>query len=440
MKPMIVAGLLAAAAAPAAAQDAHYWTENYGTYATLLGGVVVGKVPDLSATFYNPGRLAFIERPAITLTTRVYQVVSRQVDLAGTRYGESDLGSMGVRPSPSFAAGVLPVGDRRRWVLAYSLVTRQSDEERIDGHATITTPPSSGGQLYWDRRANESWYGLSASYRVSDKTGLGGTLFGAYRSQFQRTEFATQTTGTPPAAANLTRQFSYWDFRLLAKVGITSQLGPWYLGAAVTSPGLSLFGAGDIATTEVSTGSPALYAWRVQEELDPDYKASWSVAGGVARTFGNVTGHLSAEWFAPIDRYVLLDADSVVPQDGRPAFDDDVYFARAEVLNWGVGVEVRQSETRAVYGHFKLDKSSRPKDSGVDLTYERWGRYQVGGGYAFRLGQWDLVAGLSYSWGGDTFTSASVDVPPPGIPLPPGATAEVTDRRLRVLFGFSVRF
>jgi hypothetical protein len=208
----------------------------------------------------------------------------------------------------------------------------------------------------------------------------------------------------------------------------------------VTSPGLSLLGGGDILTTQVATGSPALFAFRAQQELDPDYRGTWSVSGGVARTFGRVTGHVSAEWFAPVDRYVLLDSDSVVPLDGRPAYDDDVYFERAEVFNWGVGVEVRQSATRAIYAHFKTDHPARPTGSGTDVTFERWGRNHIGGGYAFRLSQWDLVAGLSYSWGSDRFVAGETDAPPPGIPLPPGSTAEISDKRLKVLFGFSVRF
>lgn len=427
-------------AAPLRAQDAYYWTETYGTYATLLGGMVVGKVPDLSATFYNPGRLAFVERPSVTLTTRVYQVVSRQLELAGTRYGENDLGTTGVKPSPSFAAGVLPVGDRKRWVLAYSYVTRQSDEEVIQGNEAIATPPFTGGQLYWNRSASEYWYGISAGYRLSPKTGLGGTLFGAYRSQSQRAVFETQSATTPPAFVGQTRAFSYYDVRLLAKFGISTQAGKWYLGAAVTTPGAHLFGSGEILTSQVSTTTPTLFAWRSQEGISENYKGTWSVSGGAARTINNVTGYFTTEYFAPVARTALLDADSVVPQDGRPAYDDDVYMQRQEVVNAGIGVEVRQSETRAIYAHFKLDQSARPRNSGVDNTYERWGRYHVGGGYAFRWSDWDLVAGLAYSWGGDKFTAGELDPPPPGIPLPPGATAQVKDRRLRVLFGFSVRF
>ena len=40
------------------AQDAHYWTNQYGTQSWLLGGAVVGSTTDLSSTFYNPGSLA----------------------------------------------------------------------------------------------------------------------------------------------------------------------------------------------------------------------------------------------------------------------------------------------------------------------------------------------------------------------------------------------
>ena len=40
------------------AQDTHYWNNQYGTDAQLLGGVVVGDISDLSAVYYNPGAIA----------------------------------------------------------------------------------------------------------------------------------------------------------------------------------------------------------------------------------------------------------------------------------------------------------------------------------------------------------------------------------------------
>lgn len=42
---------------PSAAQDAHYWTLNYGPRGSLLSGSVVGSVDDVSGRFHNPGAL-----------------------------------------------------------------------------------------------------------------------------------------------------------------------------------------------------------------------------------------------------------------------------------------------------------------------------------------------------------------------------------------------
>ena len=60
---MPVAFVLSIGAAEAAAQDAHYWTNQYGTTGNLLGGAVVGSVVDLSAVFYNPGAVGLIQDP-----------------------------------------------------------------------------------------------------------------------------------------------------------------------------------------------------------------------------------------------------------------------------------------------------------------------------------------------------------------------------------------
>jgi hypothetical protein len=338
---------------------------------------------------------------------------------------------------------LVPVGDRRQWVVAYTILSRQADDETFESDGTAVPPGGiTAAELYWRRSASEYWTGLSAGYRLSARTGVGATLFGTYRSQTQRAQLRTQSLGTapPPTASNVTRQFHYYQVGLLAKLGMSTEVGPWYLGASVTTPGVGLFGSGDILTTEVATGSTPAFAWRSQEELSPDYKTPWMVAAGVTRTVGTVTGYATAEWAGAVDRYRLLDADSVVPADGRPAYDDDVVFAREAVVNWGLGFELRRSRTRAFYVHFKTDRSSRPSGSGVDATYARWDRYHAGGGYSFRLSQWDLVAGLVYTWASDSFVAGEVDPPPIGLPLPTGATATVKERRLRFLFGFNVRF
>ena len=41
------------------AQDYHYWSEQYGGDASLLGGAAIAGVGDNSAVYYNPAAMAF---------------------------------------------------------------------------------------------------------------------------------------------------------------------------------------------------------------------------------------------------------------------------------------------------------------------------------------------------------------------------------------------
>ena len=70
--------------APAAllAQDAHYWTYQYGPRANLLGGAVIGSVSDVSATFYNPGALSLAEDLTFTIAADVFQIRSLTLENA----------------------------------------------------------------------------------------------------------------------------------------------------------------------------------------------------------------------------------------------------------------------------------------------------------------------------------------------------------------------
>ena len=72
----ILAASSLAAAAPALAQDAHYWTYGYGPIGQLTEGTIVGGVNDLSAVFYNPGATALIEKPRFTFTLTSVELAS----------------------------------------------------------------------------------------------------------------------------------------------------------------------------------------------------------------------------------------------------------------------------------------------------------------------------------------------------------------------------
>lgn len=51
------------------AQESNYSNYEVGSKATMLGGSVVAGVDNISAVFYNPGALSFIENSSVTLET-----------------------------------------------------------------------------------------------------------------------------------------------------------------------------------------------------------------------------------------------------------------------------------------------------------------------------------------------------------------------------------
>src|SRR4030066_2580817 len=84
-------------------QDSHYWTNHYGTRATLLGGAVIGSVLDLSGTYYNPGGMSLIEKPDTLMAVKVLQYP--RVTLVGDAWENVPLNSHNPGPAPSLIAG-----------------------------------------------------------------------------------------------------------------------------------------------------------------------------------------------------------------------------------------------------------------------------------------------------------------------------------------------
>ncbi|MGW8284062.1 MAG: hypothetical protein ACWGON_12245, partial [Gemmatimonadota bacterium] len=70
--PMLAGAILFICPGASRAQDAQYWTNDSGNRARLLGGVMVGSASDLSAVYYNPGRLALLKEPEAFLTGYVF--------------------------------------------------------------------------------------------------------------------------------------------------------------------------------------------------------------------------------------------------------------------------------------------------------------------------------------------------------------------------------
>lgn len=439
--PLLV---LLAAAAPVAAQDAYQWSEAYGTQANLLGGVVVGSVPDISATFYNPGRLASISSAGVSLTSRTFEYRTLDLKVEQTTFqGSEEVGTTAFSVTPSFLAGVIPLKGGRT-VLGYTFLTRQDTEERIAVEQEGPNPPDGpfGAVLaYSESRVGENWGGVSWAHRTETKVGFGVTVFVAQRGQRIKRVASVQAidSGIPIIAGTTIRAFEYNDFRLVMKPGVSARFANIDIGATVTLPGIHLYGSGGALYTDSyvdGTDSTAgAYAWREEKELTSSFASPLSIAIGGAWRKGSTTLYASAEWSAALPKRNVVDAASVVPQDSRPPFESDLVYARRAVLNWGVGIEEQLRPKFALYGYFSTDPSARAPNEDVNLTFTGWDRRHAGGGAAFNIGDLDLIGGLSYTWGGDDLDINDDTI---GSGFPGVTAASIRERSLRALIAFEL--
>ena len=439
---LAVAGLslLGRAVVPAAAQDANYWTIQYGPVAQLLGGQVVGSTRDLSATYYNPGGLALAKQPAFLLSVQSVLLQGVKVTPSEGPLTPASNWTMGV--TPSLVAGAFPqswFGDKTR--LAWSILTRKQLDMSMDQPFAGTVAGSEtayGAEMLSDQSVTETWGGLTLSHRMGDSWGLGATLYGAYQGQQTRLEESAQLGGSSGLAALGIENINYYHWRTLAKVGVAwDPHRTLQLGLAVTTPSLGLFGGGKAAYTQSLVGldvdgTPVSSLVNgVDDNAKADYRSSWAIAGGAAWRVGQTNLNVSGEWFAPVSRYAVLTAPA---NEGTPLAQ--VYQQLKGVFNAGMSVEHKFGGGTNLYAAFATDYNAAVETPGMQLNVSTWNLYHLTAGTSLKVIGSRVTLGGSYAFGSSTRKVGFGSFPPetPVLGQPP--SADVRYNRLTLVLGF----
>jgi hypothetical protein len=400
--------------ATAHAQDGHYWTNQFGNRARLLGGAVVGGVRDASAVIYNPGALALVEDPELLLAGNVFQVTRIAVDDVGPQ--DTGLGSTAIRLSPSLFAGEFRLGFLGNQRLAYSFLTRHDGRFRSGGRLGLSDEQLAdddlrmiGNDLRVDFDMAEYWAGVTWAGSLGDRIGFGVSHFFAVRNQRSRVQsFSQAVAGDGRAAvAFQARDFELQHWRMLWKIGLAGELGQWQLGATVTTPGVSLGGNGSsgldrtvvgqdldqdgVAVSDVTSG--------FRSGIRPEHDSPTSVAVGASYPFGATSLHISAEWFGTVSRFAALDAAPFASQTSGELFSIDVTRELESVVNVGVGLEHRFTDRVAGYGSFRTDRSGAVTGASATLPVTDWDLYHAAGGLSFPVGPSDMTLGAVAAFG-----------------------------------------
>jgi hypothetical protein len=419
LKPGMILGLLLLSSV-AQAQDAHYWTNQYGTRAELLNGVVVGSIKDLSCTYYNPGALPLAKEQSLILTTVSWQIYS--ISISDVTADGSDLNTLQAGTAPSIFAFRFPFDALKGHNVTFVFLTRQ--DFKTNFHTKNIDPygyPSGGdgdvyvaGELMAKTSLSEYWGGLSWAHLLGEKLGIGATWFVAYRGQEGRYQAIDQgaiadSTGSSIA---LIDDFSYWNVRTLLKLGLTFDYDPLTFGFTVTTPSINLFGKGSVFNNYSfinSDGTPgSVLVSNYQKDLSTNYKSPLSLAAGASYTFGDTEFHCTLEWFNSVDSYEVIDAEPFTGQTTGETYSPEIYTGLKSVFNWGIGVQHTFNERFSIYGSFITDKSALDTERGTRLAFTSWDIYHVTAGTAFSYQGIDITFGLSYGRGSDIINPVEV--------------------------------
>jgi len=439
-------------AMPAQAQDAHYWTEQFGNRALLLSGAVVADPADLSSVYYNPGGLALMAKPEVLLAG--LDITFSDVTIADALGPGQDLTNSQTGFAPSLIAGMVPLPGKPTHRFAYSVLTRFA--ARLDGLAKrdlmgedVTVPGATleSKALRFANQLGEHWVGGTYAYRMSDSFGVGASLFLAIRNQSAQSQNFAQLLNADNRAliSDLSTGFDYRHFRLVPKIGVAGSFLRWDVGLTLTTPSVGLGGSGDtfnnttlVGQALTEGGEPlTVIATNAQPDLAVDYRSPLSLAAGAARTFGPTTIHMSAEWFQAVDLYTVIDSQPFAAQSSGDLIDTAVRQELDSVVNFAAGVEQVVHDGLKVYGGFHTDFSAASPTTVSDLSLALWDLYHVSGGVTFAAFGQDFTLGANLALGSER-TGVEEEASLGLITLP--ESSDISVQQITILLGFNFTF
>ena len=371
-------------------QDTHYWTNQYGARAALLGGAVIAGSDDNSAVYYNPANLAFIQESTVSLNTSVY----RYSDLywgngAGT---DVNLHSQRISLYQQMISGLLTKHPEQRHRIGFNILTRQHVNidmaQRHEGQYELSTAQdgleSYMGSVELNNNITETWGCLGVGYRLSDHFSIGLTGVVTYRSQRYAYFYTTRAVRGDSLAVNgsvpLNVGTNAYDIHTrssiiggLLKWGLHARFGRWYFGLNGATPSVTFWGESRVLREDSQFNLPGnrdQIRTGEQRVLPTQYRYPWTLGFGLAYRYPSGGIYHSWEFFGAVPQYEMITSDpdqftSTALFSQLPNNFFTVYHGANRVLNFALGWEQRLYDK--LYLHLGL-RSDFSHDRGANRT------------------------------------------------------------------------
>jgi len=442
------------------AQVDHYWSQQYGAVSSLTGGAMIAGARDNSAAFYNPGGLAYVEFPNLSVDGNIYRL--DKIKLSDGGGSGINLNSAQMSIYPQILAGMISYIKVPGLKLSWSILTRNYNNvlmstryARDNGTPTIPGSDQYLGELDYVSQLNEQWFGLCVSYKVLKNLGIGITNFGTYRGETSSITnnsraVSVKDTNATLSLSNYTQTMKYITVGTLFKAGIDWELKHWRFGLTVTTPSISLYGTGSTRREEsyYSTGSAENagqqpYMIRAEDKsAKATFRHPWSFGLGIEFRTEKTRIALSAEYFLRINSYYIMSPDAnpmIYPatlkdsSQMKSKIEHYLYYSSASkpLLNAGIGLDQRLGKSFSLLLGARTDFSSyTPTEDSRVMTHGtgQWDLYYISTGLSYHRAKQIITIGFSYGF------SLNTPIEPIAI-ITPGQNPEVRSGVFAQSFG-----
>lgn len=235
------------------AQDYHYWSEQFGTRSSMMGGALFGGTDDNSTLYYNGAAQAFLEKNTLSVSINTYRV--RNIKVLNAHGQGIDQKSTKFKTYPNLIAGMFKFKDSSNWRLGYIGITKtmyKNDynilvEKNIDVLSQFNGNEQYIGGYNYLSDIQEYWAGLNLSYKILPKWSVGLTHFFSFRD-FKYSNFINVNALPENNALSSYSEFTssidmaYWHFKGIVRLSTAYQSEKFRIGINFTFKSYNIYG------------------------------------------------------------------------------------------------------------------------------------------------------------------------------------------------------
>lgn len=417
----------------ARAQFSRYWSESFSTKSALLSGAVVGGYQDESSIYYNPSILSDSSVNQFSFANGVANIdYIRYENALGD---DLNIGNLESSVNAGFLSANLYPKDKFQLVWKAAYFNRSKYDNSFKGEVKEEynvfelTPglEQYNGLVSSRTEYNDFWYGIGVAKFVNDKLSFGLSAFARYTSlryhyskSIEIGALLSDSSDQKIAVNSNQLDNRGYNWRGTLKLGVNYRISENFrAGMTVTSPSFyvvsSVSGSHNylrVNNLDLSTGSllPDFFYNASGENMRMNFKDPLSIAVGLDYRLEKLRWNVTAEWFAGLKPYKLIDQSTgevaILKTTFLPIEEADVLSFVAGgrgIVNVAVGLEIYNENDRSVMLGFKTDFDALKNFDYQELSHlntlvnAKANYFHFSAGKSFLFLKYDVLFGVQYS-------------------------------------------